>query len=316
MMSSVMPSEKYSCSGSPDMLLKGSTAIDGLSGLRRSRVGLRRARGRSGGSRVPFPDADRPVDVLDVHLAAVLEADVDAVADALVDDRGDANAAGLGQRLQARGDVDAVAVDVVALDDDVAEIDADAERDLRAGGGLRRDRPLHREGAFDRVDDAAELDQRAVADQLDDAAVVGGDGGVEDGLAVALQGGQRAGLVAGHHAGIADDVGGEDRREPARGALFSLNPGASQENPPPANPPPPSPPRGGPWFSLGEGGGDESHRRRRPQRADGRAGARYRLRHHRHARPGDRPCRGCRHQGGPHGHRPRHGDARDRRARV
>src|SRR5262249_21108900 len=32
MMSSVMPSVKYSCSGSADMLVKGSTAIDGLSG--------------------------------------------------------------------------------------------------------------------------------------------------------------------------------------------------------------------------------------------------------------------------------------------
>ena len=30
-MSSVMPSEKYSCSGSPEMLSKGSTAIDGFS---------------------------------------------------------------------------------------------------------------------------------------------------------------------------------------------------------------------------------------------------------------------------------------------
>src|SRR5271169_7065911 len=28
MMSSVMPSEKYSCSGSPDMLVKGKTAIE------------------------------------------------------------------------------------------------------------------------------------------------------------------------------------------------------------------------------------------------------------------------------------------------
>src|SRR5262245_2705548 len=30
-MSSVRPSEKYSCSESPDMLMKGSTAIEGLS---------------------------------------------------------------------------------------------------------------------------------------------------------------------------------------------------------------------------------------------------------------------------------------------
>ena len=32
MMSSDTPSEKYSCSGSPDMFSNGSTAIDGLSG--------------------------------------------------------------------------------------------------------------------------------------------------------------------------------------------------------------------------------------------------------------------------------------------
>ncbi len=32
MMSSEMPSAKYSCSASPLMLAKGSTAIDGLSG--------------------------------------------------------------------------------------------------------------------------------------------------------------------------------------------------------------------------------------------------------------------------------------------
>ena len=32
MMSSVIPSAKYSCSGSPDMLTNGSTAMDGLSG--------------------------------------------------------------------------------------------------------------------------------------------------------------------------------------------------------------------------------------------------------------------------------------------
>src|SRR5208282_6301673 len=33
MMSSVMPSEKYSCSGSPDMLVKGRIAIDSVATL-------------------------------------------------------------------------------------------------------------------------------------------------------------------------------------------------------------------------------------------------------------------------------------------
>ena len=201
----------------------GSTAIDGGSAaLRRWRLPPALGERRASLSRVPFPDPDRPVDVLDRDLAAVGEGDVDAVADALVDDRGDADAAGLGERLQPRGDVDAVAVDVVAVDDDVAEIDADAEHDL----GWRALRPAHGlraldgERAFDGVDDAAELDQRAVADQLDDTALVGGDRRIEDRLAVALQRGERAGLVGPHHAGIADHVGRENGRKPPVGAFF------------------------------------------------------------------------------------------------
>ena len=38
MMSSAMPSEKYSCSGSPLKFANGSTAIDGLSGKGRLRL--------------------------------------------------------------------------------------------------------------------------------------------------------------------------------------------------------------------------------------------------------------------------------------
>ena len=41
----------------------------------------------------------------------------------------DADAAGLGQRLQPGRDIDAVAEEIAALDDDVAEIDADAQAD-------------------------------------------------------------------------------------------------------------------------------------------------------------------------------------------
>ena len=137
MMSSLMPSEKYSCSGSPDMLVNGKTAIDAVATLGNgfSRLDLAEVRRRAG---MPFPDSDRPVDILDANVAGVLEADVDPVADAFVDDRGNADAAGLGQRLQPRGNVDAVAVDVVALNDHIAEIDADPQYDLRLVQGLIR----------------------------------------------------------------------------------------------------------------------------------------------------------------------------------
>src|SRR5215472_13100605 len=88
-----------------------------------------------GGSRVsyvrmPPPDPNRPVDVLDVDLAAVLEASVDPIADAFVDDRGDANAAWLSDRFKTRGDVYAIAVYIVAFDNHIAEIDANSENNL------------------------------------------------------------------------------------------------------------------------------------------------------------------------------------------
>jgi hypothetical protein len=69
-------------------------------------------------------------------------------------------------RRQTGGDVDAVAEDVVVLDDDVSEIDADAEMDPLAVGQLRvavNHPALHLDSATDRVDDALKLDQHAVA---------------------------------------------------------------------------------------------------------------------------------------------------------
>jgi hypothetical protein len=50
------------------------------------------------------------------------------------------------------------------------------------------------------IDHAAELDDGTIADQLHDAAVVGGDSWVEDGLSVPLQSSQRARLVGPHQA--------------------------------------------------------------------------------------------------------------------
>ena len=42
---------------------------------------------------------------------------------------GNADAAGLGQSLQSRGDIDAIPIYVVAIDDHVAEINADTKGD-------------------------------------------------------------------------------------------------------------------------------------------------------------------------------------------
>ena len=57
------------------------------------------------------------------------KAKVELVADLVDDGLRDADPAGLGKRLEPRGDIDAVAIDVVPSTSDVAEIDADAEFD-------------------------------------------------------------------------------------------------------------------------------------------------------------------------------------------
>ena len=95
--------------------------------------------------------------------------------DLVVDAAGDADAARLGQALQPRRDIDAVAVEVVALDDDVAEIDADAQHDTPRLRQVRiRSAIIRRCSSTAHVTASTalrELDQHAVAHQLDDAAV-------------------------------------------------------------------------------------------------------------------------------------------------
>src|SRR6266481_6503447 len=63
-------------------------------------------------------DPHRPGDVLDLLLAQILEEEGQPVADVVMNRIGDEHPAGIGERLDPRGDVDAVA-EVIALDDDV-----------------------------------------------------------------------------------------------------------------------------------------------------------------------------------------------------
>src|SRR5207245_5866759 len=74
-------------------------------------------------------DAHWPGDVLDLLLAQILKAEIELVAHLVAHDAADADAARLGQGFEPCRDIDAVAVDVALVDDDVAQIDADAELD-------------------------------------------------------------------------------------------------------------------------------------------------------------------------------------------
>ena len=125
------------------------------------------------------------------------------------------NPARLAHALEPRGDIDAVAHQVaVALLDDVAQMNADAELDaaLRRQAGVAFDEAaLHLDGAAHSVDHATELDQASVAGALDDAPAMRGDGGIDQIAAKPPEARQRAILVGAGEPAIADHVRDQDR---------------------------------------------------------------------------------------------------------
>jgi hypothetical protein len=81
-------------------------------------------------------DSYRPRDILEFLLTAILERGVELAAHLPVGIVGYADAAGLGDTFEPGGNVDAVAVNIAFFDDDVANMNADAE--LSCGTGVLR----------------------------------------------------------------------------------------------------------------------------------------------------------------------------------
>ena len=147
----------------------------------------------------------------------MFEGQVELALDLVEGRSGQADAAGIGELLQARGDVHAIAIYVALIEDDVADIDADPVAELPVFGNagiLAPQRQLHFDREADRVHNAGELHQRAVARELDDAAVILGSSGIEDIVAVPPKGRQSTLLVHAHQAGVAHHVKGKDRGQP------------------------------------------------------------------------------------------------------
>jgi hypothetical protein len=115
----------------------------------------------------------------------------------------------IGQLLEPRGDVDAIAIAVLSLDDDLAEIDADADMDAPAlwdVGVALGHAPLQAHYALDRIDDAAEFRQQFVTHKFEDAAVMAGDFRFEQFLAPRPEALEGTLFVLLHKGGVADDI--------------------------------------------------------------------------------------------------------------
>src|SRR5262249_10099503 len=132
-------------------------------------------RGQRDGSCAHEIGAHRPRNVLDILLSHILERIGELVPDLISDGARDTNTARLRQRLQPRGYIDAVAIDVSVVDDDSAEIDPDPKDNAPVFGdpGIAVDhRTLQLDRAADGIDDAREFHQHAVAGGLDEAAAM------------------------------------------------------------------------------------------------------------------------------------------------
>src|SRR5262249_36050898 len=139
--SSVTPSAKYCRSGSSLRFVNGRTTIDSrgaAAGGGLESVNDKLRCWRAGYAfRAQRVNPHRSSDVLDALVAQILERIGELVADLLAHGSRDANPAGVSDRLQPSGNIDAVAEDVVFLNDHVAEIDADSKPDALLVGHLR-----------------------------------------------------------------------------------------------------------------------------------------------------------------------------------
>jgi hypothetical protein len=110
-------------------------------------------------------------DVFDTLLPDVFQGIREPVADMVAHRARDADPAGFRYRLQPCRDVDAVAVNVVVIRNDISEIDPDTEGYVLVLGYRRiavDHSALHLDGAAHRIDDARKFHQHAVAGSLND----------------------------------------------------------------------------------------------------------------------------------------------------
>src|SRR5262245_4484391 len=168
-------------------------------------------------------NTNRPGNVLDGLLSQIVKAEAEFVLHLVVNHTRHHDAAGLGQGLKARRNIHAVAVNVVAIDNDVANVEADAELDsffrrnvYIAIGHSALD--VHR--ATHGINNAYKFDQHSVARRLHDASAMLGNLWINKFFAMCFELPQRAFFVNAHQPAVAGYVSSKNRRESAVDPLF------------------------------------------------------------------------------------------------
>src|SRR5690349_4142985 len=161
-------------------------------------------------------DADGVGDVLDLAFAERLIAANQLVLDLLVDAAGDVEVSRIGNSFEPRRNVNAIAIDVVGFDNDVAEIHANSvlyplltrERRVTPDHALLDD-----DAAADGFDRAVEYREKTVTGAFNKSSVMLDDRGVNELAPIPLHARVRALLIHCHESAVAGDISGQDSRE-------------------------------------------------------------------------------------------------------
>src|SRR6516225_7807112 len=158
-------------------------------------------------------DPNWAVNILDPSISRVFEKKTRMPAQLFADGRCDRYPAGFGQPFEPGSNIDAVAVNVIFLDDNIARIDADAQLQLGVAGGIivGGQTALDIDGAIHRVDGAVELNEKSVALAADESTLVQRYSWFDHGFDAIGKPDVCALLVDAHQTAIADDIGEKDR---------------------------------------------------------------------------------------------------------
>ena len=149
----------------------------------------------------PAPNGDAAGDVLNLVLTSIQPDDIETVAHLTVSVVGDRDPVRVCKGLNPCGDVDAIAKNIVAFDNNVADMDADPEAqrlELRKARIAFDHAGLDGDGAGDRIDRRGEFKQQAVAHGLNRAAAMRSDQRIDQLATMAAQRPQRSGLIRTH----------------------------------------------------------------------------------------------------------------------